>query len=134
MNEKWDLLLRSNSMLTWSMWPWIRLSKIKETNSCSTSFSGTLSSWKWNWVYIQFQMKQTEARSKQSPKWERHTDDVRCQQQRDESGRSCIQNLYQNPLKSCSRKSTRIPRKLENCQRHIQTSESYLIKSTLANL
>ena len=27
------------------MWPWIRLSRIKETKRCSTSFSGTLSSW-----------------------------------------------------------------------------------------
>ena len=35
---------RSSSLLTWSMWPWIRLSRMSDTNSCSTSFSGKLSS------------------------------------------------------------------------------------------
>lgn len=39
-----DLSPRSNSRFTWSICPSIRLSRISETNNCSTSFSGTLSS------------------------------------------------------------------------------------------
>lgn len=34
----------SSNRFTWSMCPWIRLSKMSETNNSSTSFSGTLSS------------------------------------------------------------------------------------------
>jgi hypothetical protein len=28
---------------TWSMWPWMRLSRMRATSSCSTSYSGMLS-------------------------------------------------------------------------------------------
>lgn len=41
---KIDLSPRSNSRFTWSICPCILLSNIRDTNSCSTSPSGTLSS------------------------------------------------------------------------------------------
>lgn len=73
--ERTYLSPRSKRRLTWSMWPSMRLSRISDTNNCSTSFSGTLSSW-WSRSNLVFSFFFRGRGEINTAFWNLHTQDI----------------------------------------------------------